>query len=356
MTFPKPPSVRRYILFARAASVAVTVIGCLVLLGWLLGVGWLKSVFPGYVSMKANTATGFLLSGAAFTLFLLEKRTKATRFWTMLAGALVVTLGALTLSEYLGGWNLGIDQWLFRDVPNTVGTSEPGRMAPGTALCFVMIGIALLVSACAIPAGMRHPILAALGAAVMVGGGLACSCYIFDVSQRSHWWNYSGMAFHTAAAFVLLGCALLALVKSEGGMRWALNRTITSGFIIGVAMMLITSVISFSLTNRLVETSTWVSHTQEVLKTIQEVVSGMMDLESGQRGYIIVGDARLLEGRKQVEIAIHEEVAELRRLTPLAKKMAFPRPRRWLPLARESSSRTTFGNCLTRCGMKNTPC
>ena len=315
MTFPKPPSVRRYILFARAASVAVTVIGCLVLLGWLLGVGWLKSVFPGYVSMKANTATGFLLSGAAFTLFLLEKRTKATRFWTMLAGALVVTLGALTLSEYLGGWNLGIDQWLFRDVPNTVGTSEPGRMAPGTALCFVMIGIALLVSACAIPAGMRHPILAALGAAVMVGGGLACSCYIFDVSQRSHWWNYSGMAFHTAAAFVLLGCALLALVKSEGGMRWALNRTITSGFIIGVAMMLITSVISFSLTNRLVETSTWVSHTQEVLKTIQEVVSGMMDLESGQRGYIIVGDARLLEGRKQVEIAIHEEVAELRRLT-----------------------------------------
>ena len=98
-------------------------------------------------------------------------------------------------------------------------------------------------------------------------------------------------------------------------MRWSLNRTITAGFIIGVAMMLITSVASFNLTNRLLETSTWVGHTQEVLKKIQEVVSGMTDMESGQRGYMITGDERLLEGRKRAETAVYEGLAELRRLT-----------------------------------------
>ena len=216
MTVRKPQSVRRYILFARAASVAVAVIGCLVLAGWILEVGWLKSVFPGYVSMKANTAAGFLFSGAALTLFSLEKRTKSARFWMTLAGALVVALGVLTLSEYLGGWNLGIDQWLFRDDPNTVGTSEPGRMAPGTAFCFVMMGIALLVSACAISAGWRHPLLTGVGAAVIVAGGLAFACYVSDASLHSRWWNYSGMAFHTAAAFILLGLRLAGVSKERG--------------------------------------------------------------------------------------------------------------------------------------------
>jgi PAS domain S-box-containing protein len=321
MTFPKPQSARRSILFAQASSMAVTLIGCLVMAGWMLGVGWLKSVLPGYVSMKANTAAGLLLSGAALTLFSLEKRTKSTRFWTMLAGALVVTLGVLTLSEYLGGWNLGIDQWLFRDDPNLrddpniVGASEPGRMSPATAFCLVMTGIALLVSAREIPAGLRLPMLAAFGAALIVVGGLAFACYVSDASLHSRWWKYAGMAFHTSAAFILLGCALLALVKSEGGMTWALERAVTTGFIIGVAMMVITSGVSYNLTNRLLETSTWVSHTQEVLKKTQEVMSGMADLESGQRGYIILGDERLLEGRKRAETAVGEGLAELRRLT-----------------------------------------
>ena len=52
---------------------------------------------------------------------------KWTRYGTTLAGALVFLVGALTLSEYLGGWSIGIDQWLFHEAANTVATSEPSK-------------------------------------------------------------------------------------------------------------------------------------------------------------------------------------------------------------------------------------
>jgi hypothetical protein len=249
-------------LFARAASMTVTIIGCLVLAGWMMDVERLKSVLTGSISMKANTAMALLLSGVGLALFSFEKRTRPIRFWTTLAAAVVVALGALTLSEYLGGWNLGIDQWLFRDGRNTATAFQPGRMSPASAFCFVMVGIALLVSFQPIPAGLRLPLLAALGSAVTVVGGLAFACYISDPSLHSRWWNYSGMAFHTSVSFVLLGCALLALVRSEGAMTWALTKSTTAGFVMGVAMMLMASGVSYNFTNRLLETSKWVIHTQ----------------------------------------------------------------------------------------------
>jgi len=59
--------------------------------------------------------------------------------------ALVLLLGALTFSEYVLGMDFGIDELLFADSPFSPVTSSPGRMGPNTALCFLLIGLALLL-------------------------------------------------------------------------------------------------------------------------------------------------------------------------------------------------------------------
>lgn len=61
------------------------------------------------------------------------------------AAAAVALLALVELSQYVFGWNAGVDELLFDDRTGAVGTSHPGRMAPNAALAFVLCGAALLL-------------------------------------------------------------------------------------------------------------------------------------------------------------------------------------------------------------------
>ena len=58
-----------------------------------------------------------------------------------LCGALVALAGLLTLSQYLGAWDIPINLWLFRDEADS--TPHLTRMSFNNALCFTFTGLAL---------------------------------------------------------------------------------------------------------------------------------------------------------------------------------------------------------------------
>ena len=94
--------------------------------------------------MKANTALLFVLSGLAL---LAAGAGPAVGRWRRAgqgAAGLVVLGGGLTLVEYLAGWDLGLDQLVFRQ-PAAAGLLYPGRMVPSVAWNFVLLGVALLL-------------------------------------------------------------------------------------------------------------------------------------------------------------------------------------------------------------------
>jgi hypothetical protein len=127
------------------ASLLVIAIGCLVLLGWQFDISVLKSGFPGMTStMKANTALCFLLAGVSLRLLQYPRLTRMHYRIAQGTAGFIIIIGLLTLSEYLFGWHLGIDEWLFRDVASSE-TPDPGRMGVNTALNFVLMGVALLL-------------------------------------------------------------------------------------------------------------------------------------------------------------------------------------------------------------------
>jgi PAS domain S-box-containing protein len=289
--------------------------GVAVLLGWAFDIPLLKSVFPGLVTMKANTAIDLALSGLALALLSQEKVGAPLRICTTALATVVITLGTLTLGEYFLGWNLRIDELLFRDAIESVGTSQPGRMSPSTAFCFLLAGIALWVAAQQIFRQLRFSILSALGAILMVLGGVATLGQISNALLHFRLWNYFGMAVHTAMGFVLLGTGLLALAKSEREMTWALDKTTTNGFAVAIAIMLTAAGVSWNYTNQLQETASWVSHTNETLKLIEDVRADKANLESIQRGYLILGDERLLAPREQLKADVRQDIQDLRRLT-----------------------------------------
>jgi len=176
--------------FVLVASLLLAVLGVSVLLGWAFGIATLKSVFPGLATMKANTAAAILLCGVSLALLSWKTASKRIRRWVATLALLVVAVGAMTLAEYLFGWELRIDQALFVEAAGSMATPYSGRMSPSTALCFVFAGTALFVASLRYAWRWRWPILSALGAAVALLGAIALVAYLLDAFLYFHIWNY----------------------------------------------------------------------------------------------------------------------------------------------------------------------
>jgi hypothetical protein len=118
-------------------SIAVGLMG---LAGWALQNQTMRRVLPGLATMKANTAVCFVLIGLSlWWLGARDKRSSPIANWiAKAAAALVSTVGLLSLLEFLGGWNFGIDQLFFVETAEVgIGSVRPGLMSPVTALAFV---------------------------------------------------------------------------------------------------------------------------------------------------------------------------------------------------------------------------
>jgi PAS domain S-box-containing protein len=311
-TLHRDMALRRIALLAGFLGMAI---GASVLVGWTCDISVLKSVFPGLVTMKVNTALGMLLCGAALALLSREKTGKPIRFCVVGMAAAAVALGALTVGEYLFGWELGIDQWLFRDAFDAAVTSNPGRMSPSTAFCFVLIGGSLWVASRPLTSRLKLPFLEAMGVAIIIVGGFALAGYVLDAVFHFRWWSYTGMAIHTAAGLMLLGCGLLAFARSESGLRWSLGALTTGGFVAGIVSLLAAAGISYYFINQLRQSATVVNYTQEVLKKIEEVTADVATLGSAQRSYIYTGDEKLLKQEEEMKGALYKDLDALRKLT-----------------------------------------
>jgi PAS domain S-box-containing protein len=199
---------------SRTLSVIVIAVGAVVVLGWVFSLPLLKSVFPGFVEMKANTAIAFLLSGIA--LFQLHRKdlSNTQRWLTKISSLIVLSIGALTLFEYAFGVNLAIDEMFFHDAV-TNPAFFPGRMAVPTAFCFFLIGSVLFLFTLS---GMYR---LSQSIAMIVGGFslLALCGYFYNVASLYTLYTNNPMALHTAISFTLLSLGILFLVPDQGFMR-----------------------------------------------------------------------------------------------------------------------------------------
>lgn len=205
----------RFITIARVGSMMVFLVGSLALIGWIFDIDILKSVLPGTATMKANTAFCFMMAGISLCLGVTAGATRTHRL-QQACGIVVTLIGLLTLSQYLFGWNFGIDQLLFKVPVNDGFTLFPGRMAPNTALNFSLLGLGLLFLDWETHSG-RHPsqffiipasIISLLG---LVG-------YFYGAAGFYRLLNYSPMAINTVVAFSILCLAMFISRPNAGPM------------------------------------------------------------------------------------------------------------------------------------------
>lgn len=199
-------------LITGAGAVAILV-GTAVLLGWLFDVPRLKGLAPGLATMKANSALAFVLAGVSLRTY--QGPAPRRHRFGLACAVLLTLLAALTLLQYLANVDLGVDELLVRDDPNSVGVSAPGRMAIATAILFLTLGLALLL----LHLRIAPLVIQALCAVSILYTMLPLLGYVYGVSSLYAVPPFASVALHTVGTFLLLHVATLLAGPDVGLVR-----------------------------------------------------------------------------------------------------------------------------------------
>ncbi len=196
-----------YAQFARVASVIVTLIGALVLVGWLLRVDWLTSVLPGHSATNPITAISLICSGLALELIRRGRLQPRARIAGMTLAGIVLLIGIIRFVGWMGGWPIGFDYWLFPGDLRDPVIRTTNHIAPNTALAFSLFGAALV---CLGMRGRRWVVAAQMIAVgLMLVSLLSAVGHLLHASPLYEVEGANPMGFPTAVAFGLLSLGLL---------------------------------------------------------------------------------------------------------------------------------------------------
>lgn len=194
-------------------GILVALLGVFVIAGWIFDIPVLKSVIPGYSTMKLNTALSFVLLGLGFAGIQSDRPMRIKAGIILSLTCLIV--GLITASEYIFQSNLGIDEFFVKDETALIlGYPYPGRMAAATAFNFILLSTSLLLVTSTYKVARvvgQQLIQLAIGIAIIAIVG-----YLYDVPSFYKLSFLTSMSIHTSVSFSVLGIAALFLNPSIG--------------------------------------------------------------------------------------------------------------------------------------------
>ena len=212
-------------------GIIVFCLGLVVICGWIFHSPALIQINPKFVPMQFNTALCFFLCSLATLFFSFNKKTAS-----LTASILAFVLSSLTLLQYIINSNFGIDE-LFFDHYITVKSFYPGRMAPNTALCFMLYSVHFWFHCFR---SIKQKYLCIPVTIVFALSAVAFFGYVSDLQTSPVWGDLTEMAIHTSSGFIILSVGFLAYYwenkdHEDPVPEWTVSVT----FIIGVTSTLI---------------------------------------------------------------------------------------------------------------------
>jgi len=85
-------------------------------------------------------------------------------------------------------------------------------------------------------------------------------------------------------------------------MAWFSNLKLTAKLMVAFGMVLVfvvlLSTFAYRTTTSNIESGRWVEHTHEVIEMAKEALAGLVDMETGYRGFLVTGNDEFLEPYK----------------------------------------------------------
>lgn len=274
------------------AGGVVLLIGLAMFVGWGVGNSLPTGKFHYLFTNKPNCALEFLLIGASLLLLCGASPGYLRLGIARILAFGVLALGSLSLAEYVGKIDLGIDRILSLNASNLAAlNTPPGRISPDSAVAFTFIGLALLCL-------RRKP--KAVGILGLLVGLIGVDRLIVLLAAPAYIRVYIGMNLQPTVVYLLLGPVFLIYGFR---LRWVLGRQATIVLAGGLMALVVTAMLEYKETGNLIAAVTWTKHTEEVLRQIQAVWTAAAELQSEVRGYVLTGNQEFL---RDFDATLHE--------------------------------------------------
>lgn len=98
-------------------------------------------------------------------------------------------------------------------------------------------------------------------------------------------------------------------------MKWTIGTKIGSGYAFALFILVVLGVIAYWSTTSFIDASRMKVHSYKVLDALTDVLSALKDAETGQRGYLLIGEDSYLEPYRSGMGAVQRDLRDLRTLT-----------------------------------------
>ena len=97
-------------------------------------------------------------------------------------------------------------------------------------------------------------------------------------------------------------------------MKSSLNRNLLLGFSVSILILLLSSIASLISINNLLDSAEKVNHSKALSAEINDILTTMIDAETGQRGFLLTNDELFLEPYNGAFNKINTSIANVKQL------------------------------------------
>ncbi len=293
--------------FSKIASLLTIILASIVLAGWFLNIPLLTTGFFKEVSMRFNPAICFILLGIIVYLIDVPELNAFRKKIVVVLLMIVFITGLLTASEFIFGWNIGIDELLWKDRL----TAMHGRMGLVAAINFVIISITFFL----LLTKRKHflaiqiflLIIFVISLFVIINNYFGYN-FFSDFSTLNH------ISYLSSILFLLLISAIISN-KQYDIRTFTYSRTLFGSFT-SIGLFLFTIFYANNINNKKrIESTKLVEHTQEVLFTSHELRMDIYNIQNKTEEHIISGERNYLSDIGLLKESINRKTEKLLFLT-----------------------------------------
>lgn len=308
------------VAFRRVCAIVLMTASAMIITGWSLRLELLIKLRNIWPPVAPLTALNFFCVG----IMMLVSRQAPKRPGRLGEGvilALAATIlftSALMIARHLLHLEIPVDILIFKEAAIVMNLEYQGMMAPATALCFFLTGLWFIADF----AKPRFDVLKSfVSLFVLLIASLMFGAYLYGASTLYELPVFFKMSAFTAFLFTVMHAGLLS-ADPPFGIRWQSplvfwrnrnsmrERPLFASLVVVFTVFIVAGVATSRSLNALIQTLQDITETQKQIQDLDQLMIGLLNAETGQRGFLLTGQDDYLDayfhGRKEYELAIRD--------------------------------------------------